>query len=298
MPRDDPMTIPLLSARIRQLENESGAKTLVFGASNIDIDLLPPLYEALRRIGRVPALDVVVYLRGGEVNAARRLALLLHEFTDRLRFIVPHHCESSGTLMSFAARQIVAGPLAVFSPIDPHLNGAEGNGSAPTALSSQDIRLFATMSQAWFGFDEETARAKALSLLCDNIFPTTLTSFYRATQELEVIGDELLTLHMPSATAEARSAIVRKLLYDFHSHNFALTGDDLRAAGLPAVRDAGIEELAWDIACDIRRLIGPESRASLQGDWRDAIIATTDAIGLRRRSREMPSGTWEMLDNA
>ncbi len=290
------MTELMLTAHIRMLEAHTSTKTLVFGASNIEIDLLAPLYESLRRLGRVPALDVVVYLRGGEVNAARRLALLLHEFTDRLRFIVPHHCESSGTLMALAAHEIVAGPLALFSPIDPHLTGAESNGNSPSALSSQDIRQFAKMSQEWFGLDSQEARTKALPLLCDNIFPTTLTSFYRSTQELEAIGDELLVRQMPTSTAEMRSAVVRTLLYDFHSHNFALTGDDMRKLGLPVVRDAAIETIAWDIACNVRRLIGPESRASLQGDWRDAIIASADTIQLRRRSREMPSGVWETPD--
>jgi hypothetical protein len=290
------MTDSTLASHIRALEAHTGVKTLVFGASNIEIDLLAPLYESLRRQGRVPALDVVAYLRGGEVNAARRLALLLHEFTDRLRFIVPHHCESSGTLMALAAHEIVAGPLALFSPIDPHLTGAESNGSSPSALSSQDIRQFAKMGQEWFGLDAQEARAKALPLLCDNIFPTTLTSFYRSTQEVEAIGEELLALHMPTLAAETRSAIVRALLYDFHSHNFAPTGDDMRKLGLPVIRDAAIERIAWDIACDIRRLIGPESRASLQGDWRDAIIASADATQLRRRSREMPSGVWETPD--
>lgn len=290
------MTDSTLASHIRALEAHTGVKTLVFGASNIEIDLLAPLYESLRRQGRVPALDVVVYLRGGEVNAARRLALLLHEFTDRLRFIVPHHCESSGTLMALAAHEIVAGPLALFSPIDPHLTGAESNGSSPSALSSQDIRQFAKMGQEWFGLDSQEARAKALPLLCDNIFPTTLTSFYRSTQEVEAIGEELLALHMPTSAAETRSAIVRALLYDFHSHNFAPTGDDMRKLGLPVVRDAAIERIAWDIACDMRRLIGPESRASLQGDWRDTIIASADTIQLRRRSREMPSGVWETPD--
>ncbi len=296
MQRSESMADSTLNSHIHTLEAHTGAKTLVFGASNIEIDLLAPLYEALRRFGRVPALDVVVYLRGGEVNAARRLALLLHEFTDRLRFIVPHHCESSGTLMSLAAREIVAGSLAIFSPIDPHLTGAESNGNSPSTLSSQDIRLFAKMSQEWFGLDSEEARAKSLPLLCDNIFPTTLTSFYRSTQEQEAIGEELLALHMPASAAETRSAIVRKLLYDFHSHNFALTGDDMRKLGLPVIRDAAIEEIAWDIVCNVRRLIGPESRASLQGDWRDAIIASAEATSLRRRSRDAPAGVWETPD--
>ncbi len=286
-----------LCTHLQALRARTGNATLAFAASNIEIDLLPPLYEALRALDRTPRLDVVVYLRGGEVNAARRLALLLHEFADSLRFLVPHSCESSGTLMALAAHEIVAGPLAVFTPIDPHLNAAEGQ-SGPGALSAQDIRLFAAMSRDWFGYGAEDAATKALPLLCDNIFPTTLTSFYRATLEMEAIGQELLARRSPSEPAEAHAAVVRKLLYDFHSHQFALTGEDMLALGLPVVRDAALEAIAWDIACDIRRLIGPESRESLQGDWRDALIATPDAVRVRRRSRERPSGVWETPESA
>ncbi len=282
-----------LSIHLHALRARTGNATLVLAASNIEIDLLHPLYDALRAIDRTPRLDVVVYLRGGVVNAARRLALLFHEFADSLRFLVPHYCESSGTLMALAAHEIVAGQLAIFSPIDPHLNAAEGQNGGPGALSSQDIRLFANMSRDWFGHGAEDAAMKALPLLCDNIFPTTLTSFYRATLEMEAIGLELQARRSPNGDAESHAAIVRKLLYDYHSHQFALTGEDMRALGLPVVRDAALESIAWDIACDVRRLIGPESRESLQGDWRDALIATPESMRVRRRSRERPFGVWE-----
>lgn len=287
-----------LSTHLRALCAHTGNATLVLAASNIEIDLLPPLYDALRTLERTPRMDVVIYLRGGEVNAARRLALLLREFADSLRFLVPHYCESSGTLMALAADEIVAGPLAIFSPIDPHLNAAEGQSGGPGALSAQDIRLFANMSRDWFGYGAEDAATKALPLLCDNIFPTTLTSFYRATLEMEAIGQELQARRSPTGDAEAHAAVVRKLLYDFHSHQFALTGEDMRTLGLPVVRDAALEAIAWDIACDIRRLIGPESRESLQDDWRDALIATPESVRVRRRSRERPSGAWETPEAA
>lgn len=280
-----------LTGLIRKLEAQTGVKTLVLGASNIETDLLPQMYETLRRTGRVDAFDVVVHLRGGEVNAARRLALLLHGFTDRLRFLVPHYCESSGTVMALAAHEIVAGPMAAFSPIDPHFAGAEGQGGGPSALSAQDIRLFAAMSRAWFGLEEQQARAQALPVLCENIFPTTLTAFYRATRELEAIGDELLALHMD--VPEKRAAIVNALLYDYHSHAYALTGDELRRLGLPVIDASGIEDAIWRIACAVRQRIGPESRETLQENWRDALIATADGTFLRGRNRERPMGRWE-----
>jgi hypothetical protein len=115
---------------------------------------------------------------------------------------------------------------------------------------------------------------------------------------MEAIGAELLALPAHTAEAPAREAIVQALLYGFHSHDYALTGADLSALGLPVRHDAEIEDLAWDIACDIRRKIGPESRAAPQDDWGDAIVATADAVRVRKRHRDRPMGVWTSTDGA
>lgn len=279
-------------AAIRALEDRLQGRVLVFGATSLDIDLLPPLYDVLGGIGRSERLNVLVFCRGGSVNAARRIALLLREFADRLRFVVPHFCESAGTVMALGANEIIAGPLAIFSPIDPHLAAADAAGGGPSALSSQDVRLFAQMGQDWFGLEQRLAQERALPQLCESIFPTTLTSLYRCTQEVRQIGNELLSLHGPDS-ADARAAIVDTLLFDFHSHTYALTRDDLARIGLPVSRNADVEAIAWDIARDVRARIGAESRTSLEGDWYDAVIMTRDE-GIRRcRSPDAPAARWE-----
>ena len=286
-----------MSAAIRRLEAEAQGRVVVFGAIHLEIDLLPALYEALNRIGRTARLNVVMFCRGGSVNAARRIALLFHEFADELRFIVPHYCESAGTVMALAAHDIVAGPLAIFSPTDPHLNAAEGtSGGGPSALSSQDIRLFSQMSQDWFGMEKQSAQERALPLLCESIFPTTLTSLYRCTREVQRISNELLALHMPDSAAAQRAAIADTLLFDFQSHTYALTRDDLARIGLPVSRHAGIEAIAWEMAREIRARIGAESRESLDGDWHDAILLTRDDGMRRRRSADAPAAVWDALE--
>jgi hypothetical protein len=283
-------------ARIEELEDLRRGRVIVFGTSGLDIDLLPPLYDALRGIGRTERLNVVIYCRGGAVNAARRLALLLHGFTEHLSFIVPHFCESAGTVMALAAREIVAGPLAIFSPIDPHLTAADATAGSPPALSSQDIRLFWKMGHDWFGLEEQEARHRALSLLCDNIFPTTLTSFHRCTQELQAIGNELLALHMPERAQSLRARIVDTLLFDFHSHTYALTGDDVRRIGLPVTHDPAVDNAAWEIACAVRAQMGAESRESLEHDWHDALIVTREGASRRRRRHDAAAGVWEAFE--
>jgi len=289
------MSAETLRERLHRLQAKTGVPTLVLAASNIDAGLSPALDEALARIGTVPRLDIVVWLRGGEVDAAHRLALRLHAATDRLRFLAPHFCASSGTLMALAAHEIVAGSLAMFSPIDPHLTGSGGAGM-PEMLSSEDLRRLPEALQAMFGLARETASAQALALLGRRLSPATLATFHRTTRAMEAKADALLALHMPAP--ERRIAIVRALLGDYGSHDYAISGDELRALGLPVVRDARIEPLAWDVACAIRGTIGPESRTSLADDWHDAAIGDAASLALRRRTRGRRAGAWHMHASA
>ncbi|MGH2448211.1 MAG: SDH family Clp fold serine proteinase, partial [Chloroflexota bacterium] len=76
-----------MRAFIEAIESHRSSTVLVLGASSLDIELLPMLYDSLREIGRIGSLDVLLYCRGGLVSGARRIALLLHEHTDSLGFI-------------------------------------------------------------------------------------------------------------------------------------------------------------------------------------------------------------------
>jgi serine dehydrogenase proteinase len=279
--------------RLEALERARGSRVLLLATSHLELDLLPALYDALREIGPTRRLDVLFHCCGGVANAARRVALLLHGFTDHLAFIVPDRCESSGMIAALSAREIVAGPAAIFSPVDPHLEAAPGSGETRSAISAQDVRLFARMSERWFGLAEDEARAKALAVLCESIFPTTLTSFYRSTLEVEAIGAELLALGLPAASPEARSQIVDALVYGHHSHGFALTRDDLRALGLPVREDEAAEAMAWDIARILRPALGAGARRSPGDDWFDALVATSAGSMRRRRSPDGLAPRWE-----
>jgi hypothetical protein len=266
---------------------------LVFAATNLEIEFLPPLYDTLRGLGRVERLDVLFYCRGGAVTAARRIALMLHGFADRLSFIVPDRCQSSGTILALAAREILAGEAAIFSPVDPRLQAPAGGGDRPLAIGAEDVRLFATMAKDWFGLDEEAARARALSVLADNIFPTDLTAFYRATLEVRAICLELLSLHMPDEAGEAKGRIVDGLLHGHHSHSFPLGRADLARLGLPVTSDPPVEALAWEIAGALRRSIGGAARPTEADDWTDGLLATRDGALRRRRGPGALAPIWE-----
>jgi len=278
---------------LRKLEEVRASRVLVMAATTLDIEMLPALYEQLRAIGKVERLDVVLQSRGGIVNGARRIALLLREFTQHLGLIVPHYCESSATLLAMAADEIVAGDLAIFSPIDPHLHGDAGTGSS--AVSAQDIRLFGKMCANWFGADPDAAREQALGLMCQNIFPPTLAAFYRSTLEMQQIGEELLRHQLPRLDAESRSAIVQKLMQDYHSHNYAITGRELAELGLRVVREPQAEALAWEISRVLQASVGRGVAESEEDEWDDVLLASRGSVSVRRRRPGGLHPRWQEL---
>ncbi|MBL8263861.1 MAG: hypothetical protein JNM58_15695 [Xanthomonadaceae bacterium] len=280
---------------LHDIEMQGNGPALAFVTSRLDIDLLPSLYDVLLGVGRVPRLQVVVQCRGGETNAARRIALLLRDFADEVVFLVPHFCESAGTVMALGADRIIAGPLAIFSPIDPHLS-AEASGRGPASMSVQDLRLYWRMVQDWFGLDEAMAKQHALQALGHSIFPTTLTSFHRCAQEVQAMGEELLARHMSDQPSEVRSSIVDTLLYGFHSHTHALTRHDLVRIGLPVISAPALEDAGWALVRGLRGHVGPETRIDEESPWCDAAIVTATQAVRRQRDFRTPVPRWSAFD--
>jgi Serine dehydrogenase proteinase len=276
---------------LRQIEARRGSRVLVLAASNLDMELLPPLFDELNNaFGQCKRLDVLIRCRGGEIHAARRIALLLRRFCEDLHFIVPHYCESAATLMCLAADQVIAGELAIFTPIDPQLNA--GNGEQSGSISSQDIALFGRMCADWFGVDESEAKRESLSLMAGSLFAPGLTAFYRCVQEVEMIGLELAQWHLPQATQEQRLALVRQLINGYHSHHYPLSGDDLQKLGMHIQRDAHTEALAWQVARLLAQKVGGGLRQHAREEYCDALLAHSKMCMTRVHGSDGMLGQW------
>lgn len=283
--------MPNLSETIATIEANRDSRVVVLAASNLDLELLPMLFETLHATGDVPRLDVLLHVRGGAIDAARRIGLLLASASEQLGVIVPFYCQSAGTIVALAAQEIVAGPLAIFSPIDPQLQAAVGDGIG--ALSSEDIRRYPEMARAWFDQEGPQAASEAFTALSHALFPPTLTAFYRADEEVAIICRELLALHMEGERARLIEPLVAKLMHGFPSHTFPLSGHDLAALGLPIARHGATEASAEVISRMLRSSVGGGARAGEQDDWFDACIATRDSCQLRRIGPGLMMPVWE-----
>lgn len=256
----DPMTTtapngaPPWLGLLRAWQARRGRPAVVL-AANIDDDVVPVLYECLQTLGPVQALDLVLVTMGGTVTVARRLAMLLREFTAHLTVVVPHQARSAGTLLCLGADELVLGPLAELSPIDPNLTASwppPADGS--DRLSAEDVREFARMAEDWFGVTGEADRVHVLAMVAQRIFPGSLAALYRYDRLCRQAAGELLARQLPDAGDAVRQRIVEQLVSGYGAHDHLITRADAAALGLRvADPSAGLDALAWQLLAAHRR---------------------------------------------
>lgn len=281
------ITAPIIKTLNKQSPDQD---TLIIAASHLEMDILPQLYSHLNQLKFVETLNVLLYTRGGDINAARRVALLLHEYCNCLNIVAPYHCQSSGTLLALGASTIYYSPLSIFTAIDPHLHGNQGEQSA--ALSSADIKLFNEMSQDWFN-TELADQNNMLAMLCDHIFPPTLTSFYRTVLEVKEIAKELLTLtgqHCQTTQAH----IIDTLMFSFHSHDYAVTGKQLCELGLPCENNHELNQAVWPIVEYFNQSLGGGNRSDLEQAWCDTTIVSSTKVSSRWKDMKGLNPSWSV----
>lgn len=261
---------------------------LVIAASHFDMNLLPEIYNHLNSISFNKTLNVLLYTRGGDVNATRRIALLLKHYCDKLNIIAPYYCQSSGTLLALSANRLYYSQLSIFSAIDPHLHG--GQGEQDTALSSADIKLFSSMSKDWFN-TEITNESNMLGMLCDHVFPPTLTAFYRTVLEVKEIAEELLR----SAGQHCKitqQQIIETLMFSFHSHDYAVTGSQLAELDLPCQNDESLNQIVWPLVEYFSQYLGGGNRRELNESWCDSCIISCGRLSTRWKDMSGLNPQW------
>jgi hypothetical protein len=185
----------------------------------------------------------------GSVSLARSIALLLRKRARHVRVLILDQAMSAGTMLCLAANEIVMGTLSKLGPIDPHIMsaGTPPPGSPPM-ISAEDIRAFRRMAEDWFGVQNEEHRAQMLGLLCQRIFPTTISSFYRSEQQMRRIAGELIRYQLPDAREDERRRVVDHLMTNYGMHDYFIDLEEAQRIGLRVVATTPEEEgLLWRI---------------------------------------------------
>ncbi len=210
---------------------------------NFEQDPFLLIVDHLRAIGHVPRLDLFLYTRGGETDAVWPLVCLLREYTDHLTVLVPHRAHSAGTLLCLGADELVLGPLAELSPIDPttgnQFNPADpSNAASRYGISVEDVTSYMRLAEKNVATDrvtdEQLMADKAIALessvrlemfleLTKVVHPLALGNVERVYLQIRRLASILLGLHLSEREDKDRiQGIVRQLTEEFYSHQHVI----------------------------------------------------------------------------
>ena len=109
-----------------------------------------------------------------------------------------------------------------------------------------------------------------------------MTSLYRSIKEQQQIAQELLALNHSVESEQVKKRIVDSLMFDYHSHSYALTGGDLSRLGLKVIEDPEVFSVAWRAIRDVTSIIGGQARDSVEDPRNDCLIMTSGSLQIRQ----------------
>jgi hypothetical protein len=237
--------IPLIKA----VEQARGGNRLIVywltDLARISEAVVPSLYDQLSTIGKQENLDLLLFTRGGDIEAPWRIVTLMREFCNRFAVLVPYRAHSAGTLLAMGADEIVMTSMGVLSPIDPSrshplLPRREG-ATESEPISVQDMRhAMAFIKETAKPSNEMTytpeAMAQIVTALFDKIHPLAIGAIEQSYALAKLIGARCLGTHMTSSGDEAKiDKIVNRLCDDYKSHAYPICRKEARKIDLKVV---------------------------------------------------------------
>jgi len=295
---------------ISRLETARGSRVLCYFLS--DRETLPPnipgfstqlasepqllFIDQLRAIaiGRTECLDLFLYTRGGAVDSVWPLVILLREYCEKLRIIVPFRAHSGGTLICLGADEIVMTHSAELSPIDP----ATGNQFNPTdpitharlGISVEDVVSYFKLSEERAGITQEPYKLEVLKELTKQVHPLALGNIQRVYLQIRHLAHKLLALHMdPNTNLQKINEIVKVLTEEFYSHVHAITYKEAVSllgewVKLPTQEE---ELIIWDLFNSYAETLKLRDKFNLPEHIKDALTYDLKVIGAFIESTEL-----------
>lgn len=230
---------------------------LADGAAIADEQMLH-MYEHLRRVGHQPTLGLWLSSRGGATETPWKVVSLFREYCERFVVILPYRANSSATLISLGADEIVMTEMSELGPIDPSrrhpllpTEDGAGNKKIPIPISVQDLRHVLKFLEREVGRDTLTPEAAAhvYTALFDKVHPLAIGALEQSWALAQQIGAQVLGTHMDREKQKAEiDNIVEQLSDHYKSHLYQINRNEARALGLP-VRDATPTEAeaSWNL---------------------------------------------------
>jgi ClpP class serine protease len=218
-----------------------------------------PIYDQLRRIGKTDKIDLFLYTRGGQTDSVWPLVSIFREYTnEKFAVLVPFRAHSAGTLVCLGADEILMGEAAELSPIDP----TTGNQFNPVdeidertrrGISVEDVTSYMELAKDpnKVGIQDSNHILEVFKRLSEEVHPIALGNVNRVHNQIRVLADKLLRLHLTKEEERARiEEIVDQLTKNLYSHTHSINrfeAGDILGNGLVVSAEDEEQELLWQL---------------------------------------------------
>ncbi|GEM_PF-278697 len=229
--------------------------------TSFGLDAKEALFRVLKETVAQPSrLDLLLYTRGGDINAVWPMVSLLREFDKDFEVLVPFRCHSAGTLLCLGAKKIVMSPLAELGPIDPSVTNEYNPRMGPrgelTPIGVEDVRAYKEFLTDQMKLSQEQSGCQSLEKslpvflerFVSQVHPLALGNVHRSQLQIRSLGLKLLSFHPPKKKAEE---VVQELVTGFYSHQHGINREE--AARI--IGDEKIEAASDELSTAMDRLL-------------------------------------------
>lgn len=221
----------------RNLANRiKGPLLLMYYPEDAEIEVadIAKLYKVLRKEklatnlkNRIPTLNVVLHTEGGDSNASYRIAQLLHDFAQKVTFIIPEYAYSGGAMITLAGEKIILAHYAVLSPINVITGNDFGETREPVAMkyyikmaADAKAAVVKALEEAEAVNTDSTVENALMTAMIENpINAMYVAQLYQQYSRDEKHALQLLKNYMlKDKDPEERDKVIQGLIYDSPDH--------------------------------------------------------------------------------
>ncbi len=196
--------------------------------ARIAMDVIPIFSQQLRKIGKVPQIDLFLYSVGGDTMVPWRLVSMIREYADKFNVLIPYKAHSSASMISLGADEIVMSDLSELSPIDPSTSNVFNpsdpqNTQIKVPISVEDVMAYFDLAKVKIGIKGEKELAEIFKKFMESnpqIHPLALGNVNRVHNLIRLLAKKLLKSHQKPMPESEINQIVDYLTEKLYSHQY------------------------------------------------------------------------------
>ena len=239
---------------IRKIETLRNSRVITFFANpNVMVrdDVPLQIYHQLRKVGKVPRIDLFLHSTGGQTEVPWRIITLIRNFCEHFGVLIPFMAYSAATHIAMGANEIVMGDMSELTPVDPSRSHPllPKDGDTSLMISVQDLRhCIEFLKRDNVPYTPESL-ATIYTALFEKVHPLALGAIEQAYALARLVSQKALSTHFdPERDKERIERIVNAFSEKFFSHNYRIGWREAKEAGLDITyTDADLWEMMWQL---------------------------------------------------